>query len=154
MVSLFIENTDTSYISDGEIMDRRAINPNKWSEDRASILTEDFRSAIENARHPNADGLHLLGAFQDSQAVGLALSEYISARRDRYVVLRDMVVATSMRGQALGGGMLKWLDDKFRQDRIDKMFLESGVENEAAHRFFVRHGFTVCAVAMYKEIQL
>lgn len=69
-----------------------------------------------------------------------------------FAVLDDLLIAPAMRGAGLGTGMLAWVHDQCRTRGVRRLFLESGLDNECAHRFFARHGFRQTSVVMVKDL--
>jgi GNAT superfamily N-acetyltransferase len=58
-----------------------------------------------------------------------------------YGVIEDMAVDPGLRSSGIGSAILERLIERARERHCDWVFLESGLGNEAAHRFFEREGF-------------
>lgn len=58
-----------------------------------------------------------------------------------YGVICDLLVLESLRGQGIGKHMFERIMDWFRLQGIEEVYLESGVNNHAAHVFFDKMGF-------------
>lgn len=150
----FAAHVDAAYISHGELMEDRALDPHTWAPDLTDIFAMDALAAAANATEPLADGLHLAAAFVDATPVGIMLYEFVSSRRSRYAQLHDIVVATHLRGNGIGQAMVVWLEAQAAlAGNIGKFFLESGLRNHAAHKFFERFGYATCSLTMLKSLR-
>jgi ribosomal protein S18 acetylase RimI-like enzyme len=69
-----------------------------------------------------------------------------------YATLSDQVVSSERRGDGIGRELLRWLEARLAELGARKLFLESGVANDGAHRFFHREGFHTCSVVMVKDL--
>ena len=69
-----------------------------------------------------------------------------------FATLEDLLIAPGMRGGGLGTRMLAWVRAECRARGFRRLFLESGVRNDAAHRFFERHGFVQTSIVMAQEL--
>lgn len=150
----FSAQVEAVYISHGELMEDRALDTRTWAPDLTDIFATDALTAAANAAEPLADGLHLAAAFVDAALVGIMLYEFVSSRRSRYAQLHDIVVAAPLRGNGIGQAMVVWLEaEAARAGNIGKFFLESGLRNHAAHRFFERFGYATCSLTMLKSLR-
>lgn len=66
------------------------------------------------------------------------------AVKQDYGEIKSMFVAESARGTGVADALLRKLEDQARKDRLPLLKLETGNVLHAAHRLYVRHGFTPC----------
>ena len=150
--AFFATHIEATYISHGDIIDDRALDTATWSPDIEKIFAIDALAAAGNATNLLADGLHLTTTCMRGEMAGIMLYEFVTGRRSRIALLHDIVVAKSLRGQGIGSAMLAWLEAQTRQaDDIGKLFLESGLENHAAHTFFEHRDYQMCSKTMIKH---
>lgn len=125
---------DPAYISHGEIQTGLAQDFEQWAVDLAGLYEADFLALGE--------GEELLAAHDSSGALrGIAILAWAETPRRRFAVIEDMVVDPACRSAGLGAAMLAEIEAKIRAHGRDWVFLESGIRNQAAHRFFERQGF-------------
>jgi len=139
------------YISYSEIQEGRAVSPTTWSPDLEKIL----RASIENhlRGRNDGDGVGALAiAKSGTDLVGLLQISYEEAPNHTYVVLEDLVVAPKFRNYRIGERFLKWIEDCLRNKGVKEVFLESGVGNAKAHRFFERCRFETVSKVMMREL--
>lgn len=147
LVEFFIANVDPDYISHGEIVDGRALDIDRWSPDLADVLASEF-AACRFDGDLTEDGKQLAVAERSGETVALALFE----RAGMHAWLHDLVVARDTRGTRTGAAMLAWLERQATDAGIADLFLESGVVNAGAHRFFDREGYETVSVVMRKAL--
>jgi len=152
LVSFFVENTDTGYISHGELMDGRANDLDEWSEALPRVLADEYLESEFAAQPTRPTGKRIALAEDADGLRGLALVELSGEAPNRYAVIHDLVVARSHRGTGVGAALLFWLERSFCGAGIRQIFLESGLRNDAAHRFFERAGYHKSSVTMMKKL--
>lgn len=88
-------------------------------------------------------------AEQGETLAGFVVQSFNTDYERTFGVIDDLLVAASLRGSGLGGDLLEagiaWL----REQGACDIYLESGVDNHAAHAFFERHQFR-CISHMFK----
>ncbi len=139
LVEFFVENVDTDYISHGELIDGRADAPESWSPRLRKVLAAEFAQ----------DSKRLAVMEREGSIRAIALVEFVG--EDAF--LHDLVVAVSERGQGAGREVLEWVEDAARAAHCKRLFLESGVANEGAHRFFERAGYSAVSQVMLKALE-
>jgi GNAT superfamily N-acetyltransferase len=151
----FAANLTAEYISHSELMGERAIAPGMWSADIADILARDFaaRCGREHGSPPvGCETKHALAARLEGKLVGVAMLTFSRQGRRPFGIVEDIVISREARGRHLGGAMMDWIIEAFRQAGLTRAFLESGGHNDAAHAFFARWGFAEVSVTMMAEI--
>jgi len=150
LVSAFMRQLDSAYISHGEIMYGRAKNAEEWADNIEDVLREDILEAV--SCRTGEGGLAL--AMEDDSLAGFAMIEIEKPRRaEVFAVLSDLVIMPGHRGTGIGAGFLAWIETELLREGVGRIFLESGVRNAAAHRFFNNRGFSTISVSMMKELK-
>lgn len=124
---------DTAYISHGELQTGLAEDPATWAPDLADLYAQDFAKL--------GDERDLLIARESADIVGIAIVAWETSARRRFAVLEDMAVDPERRSAGVGQAMLREIERVVAARGIDWIFLESGLRNTRAHRFFEREGF-------------
>lgn len=70
----------------------------------------------------------------------------------RRFYIDDLVTVEGERGRGYGAGLLRWCEDQARTRGCDTFALDSGVQREAAHRFYFRHGMSIMAFGFAKRL--
>jgi GNAT superfamily N-acetyltransferase len=151
----FADNLTPEYISHSELMGERAIAPGIWSGDIAGILARDFAARCGISHGPPPVGgatRHAIAARLEGKLVGVAMLTFSREGRIPFGIIEDIVISREARGRQIGGAMMTWIFEAFRQAGLRRAFLESGGHNDAAHEFFARWGFAEVSVTMMAEI--
>jgi GNAT superfamily N-acetyltransferase len=151
----FAANLSREYISHSELMGLRALAPGVWSEDIVRILTDDFAARCGQGHGtppPGGETKHALAARLDCELIGIAMLTFSSGGRTPFGIIEDIVVSRKARGRHLGAQMMEWILDAFARAGLTRAFLESGGQNDEAHRFFARWGFEAVSVTMMAEL--
>lgn len=152
LVSFFVDHTDPGYISHGELMDGRADELDQWSDALPRILAEEFRECEFGARPTRPTGKRIALAEAPDGLAAFSLVELCGEGRTRHAVIHDLVVDRAQRGAGIGARLLAWLESSLAREGVRRLFLESGLDNEAAHRFFERAGYRKSSVTMMKTL--
>jgi GNAT superfamily N-acetyltransferase len=125
-----------SYISHGEIQcGLTTPDGAHWIEGLERRYTEDFA-------HPG-DREMLIARDSHGAIVGIGILHPQLDGPVRYGVVEDMAVDPESRSGGIGHALLERLVARARESGCAWVFLESGLGNEGAHRFFEREGFTM-----------
>ncbi len=151
LVSFFIENVDPSYISHGEIQTGRAIDPSTWSPALSKILRDEFDSYVEPGSLGDGE-CNVAVASAAGEISALLIVRIQTVKGLRFSVLSDFVVKSGCRGQGIGRAVFSWLEAEMKKAGINRIFLESGKNNENAHGFFKSQGFELCSIVMLKDL--
>jgi GNAT superfamily N-acetyltransferase len=68
----------------------------------------------------------------------VAVVEIVEREKLKYATLEDLLVGEGSRLKGIGERMVRFIEEEMRSRGVDWLFLESGVRNEGAHRFFER----------------
>jgi GNAT superfamily N-acetyltransferase len=148
LASFFLESLDPSYISHTELQEGRATTPTAWSASLPALLSADFAKLCMD---PSNDGRIAL-AYRDTELVGLAVLSLHVTGPSPWCVLEDLIVKPSARHLQIGAQLIGWLEKQAAVHGATRMFLESGIQNAAAHRFFHRRGYHDCSIVMMKDL--
>ena len=122
-----------SYISHGEIQVGLSPDGVRWIDELEARYASDFSTHDEREM--------LLARAENGAIVGLGVLSPKLEGAVRFGVLEDMAVEPELRGAGIGGALLSRLTKRAEELGCDWLFLESGLGNEGAHRFFVDNGF-------------
>ena len=91
---------------------------------------------------------HIVVARRDSQVIGMVNLLYTvsTALGDRVALLEDMVVSPSARGSGVGSRLLQHAIQFARLSGCKRITLLTDRTNEAAQRFYQKHGFSFSAM--------
>jgi ribosomal protein S18 acetylase RimI-like enzyme len=124
---------DVRYISHGEIQGGLSRDGLAWVDDLPTRMREDFANPGPHRR--------VLLAFLDDALVGASVVLEHQDDRVHYMVTEDVAVAPEARSAGIGGKMMDVIEADARAKGCQWAFLESGLDNEAAHAFFQRRGY-------------
>ncbi|HEX6449449.1 MAG TPA: GNAT family N-acetyltransferase [Trebonia sp.] len=136
---------------DGAELEIRALGP---ADDPADLLpllrrlrpdlTEELFSELLTEGYDQ--GLRYLVAYSPSgQPLAAAGYRTLVTSRGRILFVDDMVTDEAARSQGVGARLLTELKTLGSQSRCDRLELDSGVANTAAHRFYLRHRLDIGA---------
>lgn len=135
---------DDSYVSHGEIQTGLSVDGVHWVENLPALMAEDLASLGEEravAVAMGADGL-----------VGAAIILWEVTPRVSFMVIEDMAVDPQARSLGVGAALVKLAETEGASRGMRWAFLESGLHNEGAHRFFERHGFQAMSKVFSKRL--
>lgn len=122
-----------SYISHGEIQTGLSLDGKTWISDLGERHTRDFADPGDRDMLVARDG--------DEVLVGFGIVAWRLEDPMPYGVIEDIAVEPDLRGHGLGGEILDRLVAEVVHRGGKWVFLESGLHNDDAHRFFERHSF-------------
>ncbi|MFC0432721.1 GNAT family N-acetyltransferase [Kutzneria buriramensis] len=120
----------------------RRLRPAMSDELFAELVTDGFEQ-----------GLRYLVAYSPS-GLPLAAAGYriLVTSRGRVLFVDDLVTAEESRSRGFGARVVDELTEVGRRAGCDRMELDSGVVNTAAHRFYLRHRFDISAFHFARPI--
>jgi ribosomal protein S18 acetylase RimI-like enzyme len=155
LAAFFLSNLTPEYISHSELQGYRAVQPRQWSENIGSVLRDEIGQRLSEplARFPSkGDWKGCVQAHNDSCIVGFALVSICRFAEVPFGTIEDIAIDAAQRGRGIGWTMIQWIIDNFSGAGIKRIFLESGIENESAHRLFKRVGFEPVSLVMMHDI--
>jgi ribosomal protein S18 acetylase RimI-like enzyme len=124
---------EPAYISHGEIQTGLSLDGKTWAPGLAGRYAEDFADPGERDMLVGRDG--------EGQVRALLIVAWEESPRRKFAVIEDMAVDPAIRSSGVGTRLLEQAEARIRDRGVEWTFLESGLRNEGAHRFFERHGF-------------
>jgi ribosomal protein S18 acetylase RimI-like enzyme len=135
-----------TYISFSELAEGKAVAPSHPSPEAATI----FRKQLIGRLNSSSSGLFV--ASFEGNIVGFAFASLRNTEAGHIECwLDDIGVSHNHRGQGIGEMLVKQIQDWGNQQGAKYYLLESGVQNEFAHRLFERLGFHPLAIVFCKE---
>ena len=152
ITALFLRQLSPAYISHSELQEQRAVATGEWRSDLPEVVRAQVRHAL--AQEPStATSLVAIARTHDSLA-GIAFVSIDEARlaSRAFASLDDLIVDSQFQGTGAGRQLFDWICAELKLRGIERLFLESGIDNEHAHRFFKARGCTTVSVTMQKEL--
>lgn len=119
-----------SYLADGNLHTRPAPDGReKWM--KYILLHMENKSFAEVWK----------AVADDGSIVGFVVADIESDGDDSFGMVCDVLVKEDYRGHGAGAALLQTAIDWLRSRGIKDIYLESGKDNHAAHRFFEKRGF-------------
>ncbi len=136
---------DAAYISHGEIQTALSPDGKTWAPDLARRFGEDMRQLGPNRSVAiMRDGGRLVGA-------AIVLWE-TGALEAPHAILEDIAVEPAARGAGAGEALVHFIEAEAKGRGMKWVFLESGLRNAGAHRFFERHGYEPVSSVFAKRL--
>jgi ribosomal protein S18 acetylase RimI-like enzyme len=152
IVALFLAHVQPSYISHSELQGNRADAPGRWCRDLPEKLRQQVRSSLgdrSSSPHSRIAMAQVEGALAGIAFVSIDQAQEASRA---YASLDDLIVIPGFRGLGIGRRFLDWVAADMRSQGIQRLFLESGVNNVEAHAFFHARGFKTVSIVMFKDL--
>ena len=154
LTRIFSDNLTASYISHSELQGRRAVRPGEWTRDIKAVLGREIATRLREpmAAFPSAASWQgVIEAQEDGAIVAIA---FVTLTRDANVpfgVVEDIVVDATLRDHGRGEAIMRWIFDAFGRAGVNRVFLESGIDNHSAHHLFERLGFKTVSIVMMRD---
>ena len=124
---------DPAYISHGEIQTGLSPDGASWAPGLGGLYAEDFADP--------GDRDLLVARDPEGRVRALLIVAWEETPRRKFAVIEDMAVDPAIRSSGVGAKLIELAEARIRERGVEWIFLESGLHNEGAHRFFERHGF-------------
>lgn len=135
VTDIYIEVLTPEYISFTELADGTAESPERVSERAPSIFRAQLLAKLQSSKHA------LFIAIVD-HAVGFAVAELRHTEEGHTECwLEDLGVLHQWRQHGIGRQLVRQVLEWGMHHQTKYFLLESGVDNEAAHRLFAHLGF-------------
>ena len=105
LARFFASNVTQSYISHSELQFGRAERPDKWIDNLVHHVSAEISERIPYA--PLAP-LRVASALTDNRLAGLAYVTFTTNVPIPFIVIEDIVVDRSQRGNGIGQAMMDW----------------------------------------------
>lgn len=136
---------DPAYISHGEIQCGLSPDGERWADDLRAMIEADLID-----RGP--DRRVAVARDEDGAIRAAAVLSTVSTARLRYAVIEDMAVDPGCRSQGVGARLVAFLERELAAQGARWSFLESGLGNDGAHRFFERLGYAPVSTTFAKRL--
>jgi len=154
LARLFSDNLTSSYISHSELQGRRAIRPGEWANDIEAVLRREIAERLREPLEgfpPDAGWRGVIEAREANGLVGIAFVTLSRGANVPFGVVEDVVVAKNLRDKGRGEAIMRWIIASFARSGVTRVFLESGIDNDRAHRLFERLGFKTVSIVMMRD---
>jgi ADP-ribose pyrophosphatase YjhB (NUDIX family)/GNAT superfamily N-acetyltransferase len=109
---------------------------------RPTLTPNDFLERVEQQRREVGYRLVYLEDKGEIKSVaGFVLRAMLS--RGRFLYVDDLVTRAEERSKGYGGLMYDWLIEEARRLGCQELHLDSGIQREEAHRFYLRRGMHI-----------
>jgi GNAT superfamily N-acetyltransferase len=154
LASFFAENVTPAYISHSEMWGPRALGPDHWRDGLPEILRMEIEPRLSETHTQirSLDSHPILVAEDDDGLVGISFVTFKGSAPVPFSIVEDLIVVPSRRSEGVGAAIIDWISHEALRRGIRRMYLESGMHNEEAHRFFERVGFRPCSVVMMRTL--
>lgn len=145
LADLFLSHIDAhrEYISHGEIQmgvgEGDVVNGELMA--RPSALAREKWMKYIRLHIENESLAHVWKAVDGGRIVGFCVADIEDDGDTPFGMVCDVLVRSDCRGCGAGGTLLQTAIDWLRGCGIKDIYLESGKNNHAAHRFFEKRGF-------------
>jgi GNAT superfamily N-acetyltransferase len=143
-LSIFRECRHDAYISHGEVLCGRATNDFKWADDILVQMKQEFVSDLHSSDYI------VFEILRDDEIIGFAILEL--CKKEKAAVLDDIMITKNAQGQGIGAETLRLIEAYLRSKNFGILLLESGIQNQKAHDFFEKNGFTQVSVEFAKQL--
>lgn len=135
---------DDSYVSHGEIQTGLSLDGETWALDLDRRMAEDLADL--------GDERSVAVAHDGDTLVGAAIILWEVTPRVSFMVIEDLAVEPARRSDGVGAGIMQFAECEGVARGMGWAFLESGLGNEGAHRFFEKHGFHAMSKVFSKRL--
>lgn len=118
---------------------------------RPRLTPEAFGELL---REGAPQGLKVLTAWDGpGRCVGAALYRVLATSRGQVLFVDDLVTAASVRSNGVGAALFAALEHRGRAAHCQRVELDSGLANQAAHRFYYRQRMEASAMHFAKSLE-
>ena len=105
----------------------------------------------EIINHPEVGNIVIV--IEGSRIVGMVNLLYTisTALGGTVAILEDMVVSTNVRGKGIGSELLNYSFELAKSKGCQRITLLTDNDNESAHRFYQKHGFTQSSMTVFRK---
>ncbi|MCV9941146.1 GNAT family N-acetyltransferase [Boseaceae bacterium BT-24-1] len=152
ITAILLAHEEPAYISHSELQYGVADTIGRWADDREAKTRQYVTDMLTVAADDEGEE-RVAAVTVEGTIIGFALVTVSKLNPIRpFATLHDVVFSRSVQGRGLGGLLLEWIVGQCRSDGVQRLFLESGVDNHRAHSFFKRNGFRQTSIVMMREL--
>lgn len=108
---------------------------------RPQLVASEFIARVRRQQRDDYQLVQRSGAAGPVAVAGFRLSETLAW--GRYLYVDDLATLASERSRGHGARLLDWLSDHARRSGCAQLHLDSGVQRQGAHRFYLREGLSI-----------
>jgi len=113
-------------------------------------LPQDY---ADKMRSVFAQGGRMIVAVEGEAVRGLAVYRvYENTFDGRFMYVDDLVTDEAQRSKGTGRALLNWAEARARKLECARLTLDSGVQRQAAHRFYFREGYAITSFHFAKTL--
>ncbi len=100
-------------------------------------------------------GARMVGCFDGERVVGCGVfREMRKLYTGKSIYVDDLVTDEQSRSRGVGKALLEWVEEEARRLGIEWVTLDSGVQRERAHKFYVREGYSIACFNFKKRVSV
>ena len=106
----------------------------------------DKESLVAQIKEQQKRGYEL--AYVESDGTVLCVAGFVVSVKlawGKHIYIDDLVTDERYRSSGAGGRLIDWFKSYARERCCEQIHLDSGVQNFAAHRFYLRQGFNIAS---------
>jgi GNAT superfamily N-acetyltransferase len=136
---------DTAYISHGEIQSALSPDGKNWAPDLSQRFAGDMRQLGPNRS--------VAAMREDKALIGAAIVLWQTEEPDAaHGILEDIAIEPDARAAGAGQALVDFIEAEAKTRGMKWLFLESGLRNAGAHRFFERAGYEPVSKVFAKRL--
>jgi len=117
---------------------------------RPQLSYDEFEDLVYEMRHVE---YKMIGLFEKEQLISYAgVTIQTNLYHKRHLYIFDLVTDKVFRSQGYGKSMMEYLKDYAKMAACQNLVLSSGLQREAAHRFYEADGFEKKSYLFVKAI--
>jgi GNAT superfamily N-acetyltransferase len=106
---------------------------------RENLSYDEFEDLIYDMRHME---YKMIGLFEKEELISYAgVTIQTNLYHKRHLYIFDLVTRSSFRSKGYAKMLMEYLQDYAKMAACENLVLSSGLQREAAHRFYEREGF-------------
>ena len=117
---------------------------------REDLVESNFIDTIRRLQTHGYKLTYLQASGKVAAVAGFRLSESLAWKR--YLYVDDLVTLPEDRSKGYGAALLDWLTRFAEDNQCDSLHLDSGIQREAAHRFYERENLPRVSYHFAKSI--
>lgn len=135
------------YISHGEMQMGIAISPSNIAPD----ALKRWQQYLDHQSRRN-DTMIALCTNESDDILGFIIVGTESDGAAPFGVIYDLSVDSSLRGKGIGSALMDKAFAFLKEQNVKQCYLESGIKNSTAHKFFERYGFNAVSYVFHSNL--